>query len=762
MAMRLLFSSVWFACTQLTTVTTLRAVEETWVYAVQLSATVQADPARIELKWPTYSHPVSGYTVHRKLPRESAWGAGVDLPASAASYVDENVTVGTLYEYQVVKQANYPHNGPAYKGYGYIATGINAPLVEQRGRVILVVDATIAAPLAGELERLQRDLVGDGWSVVRKDVGRDDRPAHVRALIRAEYAADRERTRAVFLLGHIPVVKSGNLNVDGHEARPMPADVFYGDIDGEWPDADGDGVYDPGVLTSDVELQVGRVDFADLTGQSVNFRFPTELELLKRYLDKDHAYRHTAVRPTARALVGNPAGDANGQAYAASGYRNFAVLVGHANVHSVEAQMETPVADRFVTALGQKDYLWVYGCGAGGDFAVNTIGANGEFNGLWSSDFIRQPAKGTFYQFFGSWFADWSKADNLLRSALTAPDYGLAASWSGRPHHFFHHMGMGETLGYGIRTSQNNSGATYQNEVQRQLRGVHIALMGDPTLRMNILAPPSEITASDAAGTVQLTWKASTDTVLGYHVYRSINGDEYTRLSSELVNATSFADPSRPNEAATYLVRAVALHVGPSGSYYHASQGVFASIDAMAKAAASRETTFPFATKVTDVVWFDDLLPSAAVPLASENDRWEWVASNPQPFSGALAHRSTNAAGLHHHFFAFAEAPLVVNEGDTLFAYVYLDPTTPPRQIMLTWLAGDWEHRTYWGENLIAEGLDGTAARRHAGALPPAGQWVRLEIPAHVVGMENRTATGMGFTVFDGRATWDRAGKSRE
>jgi hypothetical protein len=47
------------------------------------------------------------------------------------------------------------------------------------------------------------------------------------------------------------------------------------------------------------------------------------------------------------------------------------------------------------------------------------------------------------------------------------------------------------------------------------------------------------------------------------------------------------------------------------------------------------------------------------------------------------------------------------------------------------------------------------------GALPELGKWVRLEVPASAVGMENQTATGMGFTLYNGRTTWDRTGKSR-
>ena len=79
---------------------------------------------------------------------------------------------------------------------------------------------------------------------------------------------------------------------------------------------------------------------------------------------------------------------------------------------------------------------------------------------------------------------------------------------------------------------------------------------------------------------------------------------------------------------------------------------------------------------------------------------------------------------------------------------------------MLTWNDGSAEHRAYWGDNKIAWGADKTAGRYHAGALPATGQWVRLVVPAKAVGLENSTLTGMGFTLFDGKAAWDTAGKS--
>lgn len=78
---------------------------------------------------------------------------------------------------------------------------------------------------------------------------------------------------------------------------------------------------------------------------------------------------------------------------------------------------------------------------------------------------------------------------------------------------------------------------------------------------------------------------------------------------------------------------------------------------------------------------------------------------------------------------------------------------------MLSWNTGSsWEHRAYWGANLISYGLDGTASRRYVGPLPAAGQWVQLQVPASQVGLEGTTVSGMSFSLYNGRATWDAAG----
>jgi subtilisin family serine protease len=173
----------------------------------------------------------------------------------------------------------------------------------------------------------------------------------------------------------------------------------------------------------------------------------------------------------------------------------------------------------------------------------------------------------------------------------------------------------------------------------------------------------------------------------------------------------------------------------------------------------------PTHTQPRFTVWGDDALPGGAVTNDPGGDSWTaepwiWVTNNPTPFSGTAAHQSELISGIHEHMFQNATETMEVFPGDTMFAYVYLDPANPPREIMIQWNDGCWEHRAFWGENLISWGEYGTSDRLNMGALPPTGQWVRLEVPASALQLEGAVLKGMSFMLDDGRATWDYAGRS--
>jgi hypothetical protein len=157
-------------------------------------------------------------------------------------------------------------------------------------------------------------------------------------------------------------------------------------------------------------------------------------------------------------------------------------------------------------------------------------------------------------------------------------------------------------------------------------------------------------------------------------------------------------------------------------------------------------------------VWMEDGTPAGAT-LAADLENWAWASFNPLPRSGRTMHTSRLVSGMHQHYFYNASQTMPVIAGDTLFAYAWLDPNHPPSQLMLQWNDGSWEHRAYWGADQIGWGVNGTQSRKPMGALPPLGQWVRLEVPASAVALEGRTVSGMAFTLFGGRAAWDRAGR---
>src|SRR5687768_7926570 len=97
------------------TLTPARGVENTWDYSVQVSSSVQVSPAKVTLTWPQDTNDVpSSYTVYRKAPSATSWGAGTTLSGSTTSYADTSVTTGQSYEYRIVKVAG------SYTGYGYI------------------------------------------------------------------------------------------------------------------------------------------------------------------------------------------------------------------------------------------------------------------------------------------------------------------------------------------------------------------------------------------------------------------------------------------------------------------------------------------------------------------------------------------------------------------------------------------------------------------------------------------------------------------
>src|SRR5439155_417941 len=95
---------------------------------------------------------------------------------------------------------------------------------------------------------------------------------------------------------------------------------------------------------------------------------------------------------------------------------------------------------------------------------------------------------------------------------------------------------------------------------------------------------------------------------------------------------------------------------------------------------------------------------------------------------------------------------------DMISVWAYLDPAAPPREVMLQFYSPDgngWEHRAYWGENLMVYGYNGQFSLQYLGNLPVTGQWVELLVPTALVGLTGFRVGGVAFDLYDGAAWFD-------
>lgn len=551
-------------------------------FSVQVSAETQAIPPQIKLKWPAVNSSIV-YGIMRKGKDDPVWPNNfiATLPGSATSFTDNTVNVGQGYEYLILR--NFTNAGDTLVGLGYIYSGIELPAVEDRGILILVLDTTHEASLQFEINRLENDLIGDGWRIRKIRVDRTDAPPSVRSKIQTIYQENPSETKAVFLLGRVPVPYSGDLNPDAHADHKgaWPADVYYGEMNSVWTDvtvnnttatrnenknAPGDGKFDQSVIPSDIELWVGRVDLANMPA----FGLP-EVELLRRYLDKHHKFRNGQLTAVRRALMDANFGAMDGPVthFIANGLRNFSPFFGPDSIKNLD----------WFSTLNNNSYLWAYGYGPGSYTSASGVGN--------TTQFASTPVQAVFTLLFGSYFGDWDSNNNFLRAPLASNTHALTCAWAGRPYWPLHHMAMGEPIGFNARLAQNNGNVTHPiipfvYDPAAFPRRVHIALMGDPTLRMHIVPPPSNLVVSATNNNrySSLNWQASTDpNVLGYYVYRYDTAQKkYIRISHTLVTGTTFLDTLPDPGQNLYMVRAYKLEESASGTYYNLSQGIFGNV----------------------------------------------------------------------------------------------------------------------------------------------------------------------------------------
>ncbi len=114
---------------------------------------------------------------------------------------------------------------------------------------------------------------------------------------------------------------------------------------------------------------------------------------------------------------------------------------------------------------------------------------------------------------------------------------------------------------------------------------VHVALMGDPTLRMHVVPPPVKVVLTKTDEGILIKWQKPSgprnmpDGDIAYLVYRAVSEEgPYVRLTKNPIKNTQFMDSSTTHGKETYLVKTYLRQTSASGTYFNSSQGVFVEV----------------------------------------------------------------------------------------------------------------------------------------------------------------------------------------
>jgi hypothetical protein len=158
-------------------------------------------------------------------------------------------------------------------------------------------------------------------------------------------------------------------------------------------------------------------------------------------------------------------------------------------------------------------------------------------------------------------------------------------------------FGLDRTIGQTIIEHQWNFNTIHHNlpnpNADNYYRRVHIALMGDPTLRLKYENPPVNpiATYGQQAGSAQISWTSNGDPSATYKVYRAQSDDQpFEEIGETATNQFSFIDNTPLSGQSIYLIRAKSLNTTGSGSFYNLSSGVFVPFNNSSSISATFQT----------------------------------------------------------------------------------------------------------------------------------------------------------------------------
>jgi hypothetical protein len=480
-----------------------------------------------------------------------------NLPPGTATWVDNNVLLGEVWEYKLVRDSTWNFMGTTYDAIGYTIGNIATVENAYKGQMILLVASDVTTSLTTKYNRLKKEIIADGWKVNEIIVNRalnwdsGDTVVTIKNQIVNIYntAPLNDKPKCLFILGHVPLPRCGSTLVtapDEHDENKgaRGCDAYYADIDGVFTDtaafnpgnlvtplainAPNDYRWDQDFFPSDIELSFGRVDFADLTDGTLS-----ETQYLSNYLDRLSNYRNV--------VTGSDMGDETAYFF---GYDNS----NDGSFRSLPNISKSTKVFQNTSSLPHPQ--WVLNNGPFKIYMQN----------LSVPDFNEWQQYGMNATIFSSDQSYWGFGDvpqtgiySRIRSLLAANSKCLVTLWTTTGINIFHQACTGQPFGIALKEIMNH------NQVNQKLmkapqaydtedfwNRTHFAYYGDPTITLYQVAPPTALSITNNNGTAQLQWTLSTDTAVKfYYVYESsTDAGPYTQISTSTIQTNNFIIPN--------------------------------------------------------------------------------------------------------------------------------------------------------------------------------------------------------------------------
>jgi hypothetical protein len=509
------------------------------------------------------------------------------LPAGTGHWIDNNVNLGDTWEYQVKKQNTWYFNNQNYDAVGYTVGILAHDNTNYKGQMILLVSNDIPNNLSLKYNRLKKELTADGWFVNELIVPRatnwnsGNEVVSIKNQILTIYntTAANDKPKALFILGHVPLPRSGSLDIlspDNHTENrgARGCDAYYADIDGVFTDIatynpgglstplavnlPGDFKWDQDFFPSDIEMAFGRIDFADITDI-----LTPEMTMIENYLDRLSKYKN----------VVNSFNMGEKLAFF-SGYDN-------SNDGSFRSLMNISKPDSvYQNYAGANHNQWVQNNGPFKIYMQNTTVPA-------ILDWQNYGMNATVYTSDQShWgFGDVPQTSgeySRIRALLGIDSKCLIAFTTTMGMNIFHQACSGKPLGIAMKEIMNHNQTNQylekppqEYDTENWWNRTHFAFYGDPTLSLYQILPPSNFSINEANDQALLQWTASSDAnVIGYHIYESNTElGKFQRITANPLTTNSYVIPDYVPKK-WYMVKSVKMIESGCGKFLHSSIGL--------------------------------------------------------------------------------------------------------------------------------------------------------------------------------------------